>query len=297
MMGDSPPPPPPSSVTALTRDVEETPVAGPVGPTARNLSVPPSDGKATLALSLGLLSVTCGGFLAGIPAILVGVLAKQESERRGGQDRALSVGGIVLGMLGTAMSLVALAAVGVYALAYRLPRSTDFASYSPEPPTTATTTTLPRDSAPFERRMGSLAITDLGQPGDGRVLREQLAELERVAVREHKSVLLVTVTKRCAPCRAFERSLADPRMMTAFSTVLLARIDAEEFESELSSMHFDADSVPWFFKLDQRARPVDAISAAEWDETVPGAMAPVFDEFLKGNYRVRKLPPPFTRAL
>ena len=86
-------------------------------------------------------------------------------------------------------------------------------------------------------------------------------------------------------------------MQVAFANVLLARIDAEEFESELSSLHFDADSAPWFFKLNQRARPVDAISAAEWDETAPGPMAPVFDEFLKGSYRARKLPPPFTRAL
>jgi len=195
------------------------------------------------------------------------------------------------------MSVVALVAVGAYALAYRMPRGTELAAYSPEPATSATTTTLPRESTPSERHIGSLAITDLGQPGDGRVLREQLAELTRSAARQHKTVVLVTVTKRCTPCRAFERALPDPRMQLTLENVLLARVDAEEFESELSSMHFDADSVPWFFKLDHRARPVDAISSAEWEETVAGAMAPVFDEFLKGSYRARKLPPPFARAL
>jgi len=256
----------------------------------------PSDGKATLALSLGLLSVTCGGFLAGIPAILLGLIAKRESESRGGQDRALSIGGIVLGTMGTVMSVFALIAIGAYALAYRLPRGPQLAGFRPEAATSATATTLPRDGS-NERVIGTLSMTELGQPGDGRVLREQLAELSRNAFRQHKTVVLVTVTKRCTPCRAFERALPDPRMQVALANVLLARIDAEEFESELSSLHFDADSVPWFFKLDQRARPADAISAAEWDETSPGVMAPVFDEFLKGSYRARKLPPPFTRSL
>ena len=70
---------------------------------------PPTSSKATTALVLGVLSLFCFGFLAGIPAIAVGWSARKEIRNANGAvgGDGLALGGIITGILGTLWSLVA----------------------------------------------------------------------------------------------------------------------------------------------------------------------------------------------
>jgi hypothetical protein len=95
----------------------------------------------------------------------------------------------------------------------------------------------------------------------------------------------------------FETQLADPRMQVVLAKTVLVKVDAAEFDGELDPFRLDVDSVPWFFQLDQHTRAKDGISAAEWDQNVAGDMAPVFESFLAGRYRKRRLPPPIGISL
>ena len=64
----------------------------------------PTNGKAIAALVLGILSLVCFGLLAGIPAIILGRMAKQEIAQGNGSGAGLAQGGLVTGIIGTVLS-------------------------------------------------------------------------------------------------------------------------------------------------------------------------------------------------
>ena len=70
---------------------------------------PPTSSKAVTALVLGILGVSTCGFLTAIPAIFVGRSATQEIDASGGQvgGRGVATAGVVLGVIGTLLSVVA----------------------------------------------------------------------------------------------------------------------------------------------------------------------------------------------
>lgn len=72
---------------------------------------PPTAGKATTALVLGVVSLFFCGLLTGIPAIAVGLSARKEIRQSNGAvgGDGLALGGIITGILGTLWSLVAVA--------------------------------------------------------------------------------------------------------------------------------------------------------------------------------------------
>ena len=66
--------------------------------------------KAIWALVLGILSLVCCGLFAGIPAIILGNMAKSEIDASGGlqSGRGMAVAGFVLGIIGVVWTIVAL---------------------------------------------------------------------------------------------------------------------------------------------------------------------------------------------
>ena len=66
-----------------------------------------ANGLAITSLVLGILSVTGFFFLTGIPAIITGVMALRRKQR----ERGMSIAGIVMGGIGTLLSLLFVLAI------------------------------------------------------------------------------------------------------------------------------------------------------------------------------------------
>jgi len=245
---------------------------------------PKSDTRATIALVLGLLSMTCMGLFAGIPAIVIGAMSRKEIDRSQGAltGRGMAAGGIVTGLFGTGLSLVALVALLGGALE---------AAHPPEP---RTESPLRVPVAAGTRSYGSLDVVDLESSG---VLVTQLSEIAKTASGKGRTVILQTYIRSSRECAEVAAALPDPRMQRALANVTLVRVDIDTFENELKSMRVDTESVPWFYKLDSAARPTDAISADEWDANVPENMAPVLGSFARGALGARRSPSPVGTAL
>jgi type IV pilus assembly protein PilA len=64
-----------------------------------------SEGKATASLILGILSVTCFGLLAGIPAVILGHIAKSNIRKSGGRlsGDSKATAGLIMGYLSIAL--------------------------------------------------------------------------------------------------------------------------------------------------------------------------------------------------
>ncbi len=73
-------------------------------------AAPRTDQKAVWALVLGILSILCCGFLAGIPALLLGSSSKRAIDASGGglSGRGMAQAGVVLGIIGIVLSVVGL---------------------------------------------------------------------------------------------------------------------------------------------------------------------------------------------
>lgn len=80
-------------------------------------SSPRTNGKAIWSLILGIASIVvfCVGFLVGVPAIILGFSAKRDVALSGGAEdgRGLAVAGIVTGIIGTIISALFLALMGI----------------------------------------------------------------------------------------------------------------------------------------------------------------------------------------
>ncbi|MDN4172716.1 DUF4190 domain-containing protein [Nocardioides sp. SOB77] len=70
----------------------------------------PTPGQATTALVLGVLSLTCFGFLTGVPAMILGKSAEREIAASGGRlgGAGVATAGFVTGLVGTILSALAL---------------------------------------------------------------------------------------------------------------------------------------------------------------------------------------------
>lgn len=235
-----------------------------------------SAGKALAAMVLGLSSMACLGAITGIPAIVLGALARKEIDRSGGRltGSGFAAFGIVTGLFGTGLSIVlALMMLGSAVSAVK--------EADDDPQVAA--------AALGMRRLGTVDVVDLDR---ARPLRAQLAAIARAEAAKGRTVVLQTYVLSSQECAEVDAALPDDRMQRALANVTLVRVDVEAFAAELHAMRVDVRSVPWFYKLDAAARPTDAISAGEWDENVPENMAPVLDRFVHGTLGRRRAPTP-----
>ena len=233
---------------------------------------------------LGLLSMGCIGPIAGVPAIVLGSIARRDIDRSNGhlRGRAIAAGGIVSGLFGTGLGVVlVLWFIG--------------AALVPEPPESRATirrpapvaaSAAPPDQAPpasvspppvpsGTHAYGSLEVVDLDR---SRPLRAQLGEIVRRS--RGRTVLVQTYVNGSPACAAIAAALPDKRMQGALANVTLVRVDVEEYENELRKMKVETRTAPWFYKLDARGNPTDAISAEAWEANVPENMAPVLGKFV-----------------
>ena len=228
--------------------------------------------------------MTCLGFLAGIPAIVIGAMSRKEIDRSQGvlSGRGIAAGGIVTGLFGTGLSMIAVVALlsGVVE--------------SVNAPAPRTESPLRVPVAAGTRSYGSLDVVDLDTKSP---LKTQLSEIARSATSKNHIVMLQTYVRTSKECAEVAAALPDTRMQRALTNVTLVRVDIDAFEDELKALRVETDSAPWFYKLDANARVTDAISADEWDANVPENMAPILGPFAKGALGARRSPSPVGTAL
>lgn len=235
---------------------------GPYRPVVRRES------KAVASLVLGISSLACLGFVTGLPAIVLGAMARRDIDRAQGTlgGSALAAGGIVSGLFGTG--------IGIVALLFVLGGAVEVAKHPS------------KDDAPVAvgaagtHSYGALDVVDLE---DGRPLRAQLREVVRDARAKGRTVVLQTHVRANPRCADVAAALPDLRMQRALANVTLVRVDVDRFDGELRAMRVETTSAPWFYKLDAAALPTDAMSADDLDTTVPEKMAPVLGRFVRGT--------------
>jgi Domain of unknown function (DUF4190) len=105
--GGFPPPPqgqpggfPPSPMPPAGPPPAGPPPYGPPAGTGQS-----TNGKAIAALILGIVSIVlCLGYLAGVPAIILGRMAKKEIDQGNGTGEGLAQAGFITGLIGTVIS-------------------------------------------------------------------------------------------------------------------------------------------------------------------------------------------------
>ncbi len=107
-----PPAPPPGPPT------QQPPYAVPGQYVPQYTPPPPTDGKATASLVLGILSVICFGALAGIPAIILGHVSRSNIQKSGGKlkGEGLALAGLIMGYFSLVISLLFITAVTIPSL-------------------------------------------------------------------------------------------------------------------------------------------------------------------------------------
>jgi hypothetical protein len=241
----------------------------------------PRETKAAASLALGVLSVVgamCGvGLSLGLPAIILGALAHREIRRSGGVagGGGLATAGIFLGSMGSALFVVWLGIVAFALLGPRSPAASMFPR-NLESPAPATAPARPERAT----------VVELHTSGGS--LRTQLVTQVAAARRAGQAVLVETSMSTCDPCTEIDRAAPDPAVQQAMADVRWLRIDVGEFRAELAGLRMNEPTVPWFYLLDARAQPRDAISADEWDDNVAENIAPVLGAFVHGKLQPRR---------
>ena len=243
-----------------------------------------TESKAVASLVLGLLSMGCGGPIAGVPAIILGSIARRDIDRSNGQlaGRGIAAGGIVSGLFGTGLGLVLVLWFAGAALTPETPDATDATASigrtAAPPPSVVAVPSVAASGATETsgtRTYGSLEVVDVDE---SRPLRAQLAEI--VKRSRGRTIVLQTYAKSSPACAAVAAALPDKRMQGALANVTLVRVDVDEYEIELNRMFVETRTAPWFYKLDAQANPTDALSADGWDANVPENMAPILRRFV-----------------
>lgn len=238
------------------------------------MTPPLTEGRAVASLGLGLLSLLLVGPLAGLPAIVLGAIARREIERSNGHlaGRGLAAGGIVTGLFGTGLGVVAALWLVGAAFTADVSEATEAEmplSLGAAPPSDSTDDLARKGGT---QSYGSLEVVDLDV---ARPLRPQLTE---IVDRAHgRAVLLQTFQRSSATCDALAAALPGARMQGALANVTIVRVDVEEYSRDLVAMSIETRSAPSFYRLDSHADPTDSLSAADWDR--PEAMAPVLGWF------------------
>ena len=214
-----------------------------------------TEAKAIVSLLLGLSSIMCLGAITGLPAVVLGALARKDIDRSSGTltGRGLAAGGIVSGLFGTGLGFVML----LFVLGGMLETS--------EP--------------------SSLKVIDLRED---RPFGAQMRTVVDDAKAQHKTVLLQTHSQKDVRCAQIAAALPDARVKRSLTNVTLVRVDVDRYEPELHAMHIETRSAPYFYVLDESALPVDAMSGHEVDPSAPEKMGPTLAAFARGSSAVKK---------
>lgn len=142
---------------------------------------------------------------------------------------------------------------------------------------------VPQQTATHEIGQVTVVVVGVKEPSLRAALIREMAEA-RATGRE---VLAMTTQDSCDPCDGVLKSIADPRMQTAFSKTRLVVVDADVFKDDLDKLHIQG-RMPGFYLLAADATPRDGIDGGEWGPDIAENIAPVLGPFVRGQYARRK---------
>jgi hypothetical protein len=258
-------------------------------PAGEDLSAQMTAQKAVAAFVLGMLSVAgtmCWmGVPLGIPAIALGAAAHRELRRGPGtRGHGLATAGIVLGAVGSTLFFGWLVLLGFTIIQGRHPAPNGIAAMIEAPPIDPGSTDPGSSRAePVLQPANFLEIHRSTGP-----LRTQLLHQVAIARRAGETVLVQTTATDCQPCGEVATASADAKVQSVLSHVRVLQIDVSEFAEELKGLRMNEPTAPWFYLIDARGQPSDAISADEWDDNDAENIAPVLDAFVHGKLHARR---------
>jgi hypothetical protein len=214
-----------------------------------------TESKAIASLVLGLSSLMCLGAITGLPAVILGSLARKEIDRSSGTltGRGIAAGGIVTGLFGTGLGFVMLLFVLGGALE--------------------------------SKATSSLEVVDLR---DDRPFGAQLMTVVEESKTSGRKVLLQTHSQKDVRCAQIAAALPDARVQRALTNVTLVRVDVDRFGPELHAMKIETKSAPYFYRLDDEALPIDAMSGRDVDPAAPEKMGPKLAAFVRQSNAVKR---------
>ncbi|HXX69715.1 MAG TPA: hypothetical protein VEK07_21215 [Polyangiaceae bacterium] len=185
----------------------------------------------------------------------------------------------LVGMLGTCCGLGVLLSGRVLSARAPAPTITPLVDL-PVPASRTPVPFAPREEIAWVR---SIALHRFGGP-----LRRQLADQVAAARGKGEVVLVETIATNCDACDQIDRAMRQASVQAALSKTRLVYVPMDEFHSELGWLRMDESTAPWFYLLDARGEPRDAIGADEWDDNEAANIGPVLHAFVQGELRKRR---------
>jgi thioredoxin-like negative regulator of GroEL len=85
----------------------------------------------------------------------------------------------------------------------------------------------------------------------------------------------------CAPCRAFQQSLGDPRMVEALRGTLLVKLNLDDWHEKLDGTGFAVQSIPAFYLVRDDGRPTGKmLDGDRWGRSTPDNMSAALSKLL-----------------
>jgi hypothetical protein len=203
----------------------------------------------------------------------------------------LALGGIITGILSTVLFVGGMIfyVVLIGAVVASTPSSYTPPPYTPYTPYTTPTATVTTPPAPSGLKpmpyTGLVKVVDLKTSGGS--LRTQLALEVGSAKDDGNKVLVITASRSCKACDEVFTAFSNYSLQKVLWNVRVVRVDVDAFSGELGALNLDKPIQPWFFKMDDTLKVVDAISADEWDDNDAYTITPILKSFMAGTYKKR----------
>jgi len=122
-------------------------------------------------------------------------------------------------------------------------------------------------------------LTELS-PAQGDLAPLLRAQAER-ARDKHLLPVIEFYADWCAPCRAFQGSLDDPRMVEALRGTYLVKLNLDDWHDKLVGTGFTVRSIPAFYLVDSAGRPTGKmLDGDRWGKPTPASMSASLGKFL-----------------
>lgn len=90
-------------------------------------------------------------------------------------------------------------------------------------------------------------------------LAEQLLVEAGKAKKAGKTAYVELWAGWCPPCKKVDALLEDPALQEQLGTVVLIRVDTDEFNKPLTKLGFKSPTIPAFYEIDGRGKPTSRL--------------------------------------